>query len=181
MEIRSFGSWTFCIIYSHIHALMWLSKSGPFPEGQLSLVLASKRGFPGMPARSTRRVLCCHYTPDGRFVLSGSEDTNIRVWKDRTGVCLCWKWWDVLTPMGCFFQGNSNKANQSWKNMARLIRFSSIFSKFLRFGHWSVSRNMYGCVVAAEAKADQKLGVASNRETRAEVPLLSIGSWDDRL
>ena len=30
-----------------------------------------------------RRVLCCHYTPDGRFVLSGSEDTNIRVWKAK--------------------------------------------------------------------------------------------------
>eukprot|EP00913_Durusdinium_trenchii_P000299 g273.t1 len=30
-----------------------------------------------------QRVLCCHYTPDGRFVLSGSEDTNIRVWKAK--------------------------------------------------------------------------------------------------
>jgi len=28
-----------------------------------------------------QRVLCCHFTPDSRFVLSGSEDSNIRVWK----------------------------------------------------------------------------------------------------
>ena len=36
---------------------------------------------PAAVSRASRRVLCCHYTPDGRFVLSGSEDTNIRVWK----------------------------------------------------------------------------------------------------
>jgi len=29
------------------------------------------------------RVLCCDFTPDGRFVLTGSEDTNIRVWKAK--------------------------------------------------------------------------------------------------
>mmetsp|Transcript_119991 Transcript_119991/g.340163 ORF Transcript_119991/g.340163 Transcript_119991/m.340163 type:complete len:445 (+) Transcript_119991:67-1401(+) len=31
-----------------------------------------------------QRVLCCHFTPDSRFVLSGSEDTNIRVWKAKS-------------------------------------------------------------------------------------------------
>jgi len=31
-----------------------------------------------------QRVLCCHFTPDGRFVLSGSEDTNVRVWKAKS-------------------------------------------------------------------------------------------------
>merc|ERR1719291_1338085 len=31
-----------------------------------------------------QRVLCCHFTPDARFVLSGSEDTNIRVWKAKS-------------------------------------------------------------------------------------------------
>ncbi|CAE8615955.1 unnamed protein product [Polarella glacialis] len=30
------------------------------------------------------RVLCCHFTQDSRFVLSGSEDTNIRVWKAKS-------------------------------------------------------------------------------------------------
>jgi len=31
-----------------------------------------------------QRVLSCHFTPDGRFVLSGSEDTNVRVWKAKS-------------------------------------------------------------------------------------------------
>lgn len=30
-----------------------------------------------------QRVLCCHYTPCSRFILTGSEDTNIRVWKRK--------------------------------------------------------------------------------------------------
>jgi len=30
------------------------------------------------------RVLCCHFTPDCRFILSGSEDANIRVWKGKS-------------------------------------------------------------------------------------------------
>merc|ERR1712187_861129 len=34
-------------------------------------------------AKRMQRVLCCHFTPDGRFVLSGSEDTNVRVWKAK--------------------------------------------------------------------------------------------------
>ena len=46
--------------------------------GHDSLGLSSE---PAAVSRASRRVLCCHYTPDGRFVLSGSEDTNIRVWK----------------------------------------------------------------------------------------------------
>mmetsp|Transcript_78252 Transcript_78252/g.162508 ORF Transcript_78252/g.162508 Transcript_78252/m.162508 type:complete len:445 (+) Transcript_78252:121-1455(+) len=29
------------------------------------------------------RAFCCHFTPDSRYVLSGSEDTNIRVWKAK--------------------------------------------------------------------------------------------------
>ncbi|EER02237.1 protein SOF1, putative [Perkinsus marinus ATCC 50983] len=37
-----------------------------------------------------QRVLCCQYSGDGRFVFSGSEDCNIRVWKneasDKLGV-----------------------------------------------------------------------------------------------
>merc|ERR1712187_753054 len=32
-------------------------------------------------AKRMQRVLCCCFTPDSRFVLSGSEDSNIRVWK----------------------------------------------------------------------------------------------------
>jgi len=31
-----------------------------------------------------QRVLCCHFTPDSRFVLTGSEDANIRVWKTKS-------------------------------------------------------------------------------------------------
>mmetsp|Transcript_56720 Transcript_56720/g.122095 ORF Transcript_56720/g.122095 Transcript_56720/m.122095 type:complete len:447 (+) Transcript_56720:72-1412(+) len=30
------------------------------------------------------RVLSCHFSPDSRFVLSGSEDTNIQVWKTKS-------------------------------------------------------------------------------------------------
>jgi len=34
-------------------------------------------------AKRMQRVLCCVYTPDSRFVLSGSEDANVRVWKNK--------------------------------------------------------------------------------------------------
>ena len=49
-------------------------------------------GLSSEPAavRASRRVLCCHYTPDGRFVLSGSEDTNIRVWKVPQSALMLW-------------------------------------------------------------------------------------------
>merc|ERR1712226_337486 len=35
-------------------------------------------------AKRMQRVLCCAFSPDCRFVLSGSEDTNVRVWKTRS-------------------------------------------------------------------------------------------------
>ncbi|CEM15727.1 unnamed protein product [Vitrella brassicaformis CCMP3155] len=32
-------------------------------------------------AKRMQRVLCCRFTADTRYVVSGSEDTNVRVWK----------------------------------------------------------------------------------------------------
>lgn len=86
-----------------------------------------------------------------------------------------------LDPDGVFVPGKFKQNKPVLKYDGKADSILKHFQQFLRFGHWSVSLNMYGCAVAAEAKADQKLGVASNRETRAEALLLSIGSWDDRL
>ena len=77
-------------------------------------------------------MLCCHYTPDGRFVLSGSEDTNIRVWKVPQSALMLW----IPLRIG-------NVASRIFKNL-RCIALTS-----------------------PKAKADQKLGVATPRETRA--------------
>ena len=80
-----------------------------------------------------------------------------------------------LDPDGVFVLGEFKQTKPILKNHGEADSILKHFQQFLRFGHWSMSHNTYGCVVAEEAKADQKLGVASDRETRAEVPLLSIG------
>ena len=60
-----------------------------------------------------QRIFCVKFTPDSKFVLTGSDDTNIRVWKANASETLgvvCFKMID------CVF----------------LMRFDSIFD--LRFG-----------------------------------------------
>ena len=64
----------------HVASLASLCRS--IMESECSYLAApSTQKSTGSCPVQLRRVLCCHFTPDGRFVLSGSEDTNIRVWK----------------------------------------------------------------------------------------------------
>ena len=36
-----------------------------------------------------QRIFCVNFSADGRFVLSGSDDTNIRIWKAKASAPLC--------------------------------------------------------------------------------------------
>lgn len=39
--------------------------------------------------RRMQRIFCVNFSADGRFVLSGSDDTNIRIWKAQASAPLC--------------------------------------------------------------------------------------------
>ena len=39
--------------------------------------------------RRMQRIFCVNFSADARFVLSGSDDTNIRIWKAQASVPLC--------------------------------------------------------------------------------------------
>ena len=36
-----------------------------------------------------QRIFCVNFSADARFVLSGSDDTNIRIWKAQAAAPLC--------------------------------------------------------------------------------------------
>lgn len=40
--------------------------------------------------RRMQRIFCVNFSADARFVLTGSDDTNIRIWKAQASAPLCW-------------------------------------------------------------------------------------------
>lgn len=46
--------------------------------------------------RRMQRIFCVNFSADARFVLTGSDDTNIRIWKAQASAPLCcfcnWMW-----------------------------------------------------------------------------------------
>lgn len=36
-----------------------------------------------------QRIFCVNFSADGRFVISGSDDTNVRIWKAYASAPLC--------------------------------------------------------------------------------------------
>ena len=38
-----------------------------------------------------QRIFCVNFSADARFVLTGSDDTNIRIWKAQASAPLCKK------------------------------------------------------------------------------------------
>lgn len=78
--------------WDHTLAVLDVSYSPSGQEFVSASYDATIRLFPVDAARSRdvyhtkrmQRVLCCHFTPDSRFVVSGSEDTNVRVWKAKS-------------------------------------------------------------------------------------------------
>lgn len=45
--------------------------------------VAGQRSHSVYHTKRMQRVLCCQFSTDGRFVFSGSEDHNVRVWKAK--------------------------------------------------------------------------------------------------
>lgn len=44
---------------------------------------------PRYHTRRMQRIFCVNFSADARFVLSGSDDTNVRIWKAQASAPLC--------------------------------------------------------------------------------------------